>query len=403
AVFELPASANLYFQSRGALSLIGGSIDFTDDGSAGSDVVSVEVTASYDNVDEFSLTQTCWLQPQFRGSPRDVNGVGIFVSWHTPSDSAYPVPVAFDIKVRFPRRPANPLHFDSLQTSLTNFAHHVGDLRESANFASFTLNSRGLWTTGYEHDLGGAPITVDSFSGKWASFWTNDAEISGKFEVTRGLNIYAGRSLVNASITLVHSDVQPPTSLTVDNALRDHNTNITLISASESGSGGAYDVHINGDSSPVTVGIPYAPLDSVLKFEAVGKNASLHATMHPAFEGTFFVTNQPSTPTLIDSSAEDPAHFGRERVMDVRRFSNSIQGYVAWQPLDTEHWTRKAGKGPLWFVASIRRPCLFCDSLMLSARIAISPSCLLSLRKAIVMLYVVCAGRVSCALCRDGV
>ncbi|KAH9947729.1 hypothetical protein B0H21DRAFT_308421 [Amylocystis lapponica] len=364
AVFELPVSPNLYFQSRGASSLIGGSIDFTDDGSAGSDVVFVEVTASYDNADEFGVTQTCWLQPQFSGLPRKLNGVGIFGpdERYTPSDSAYSVLVSFDIKVRFPRRPANPLPFDSLHTSLPNFAHHVSDFHNSVNFASFTLNSRGLQKTGCEQTLEGAPITVDSFSGKWASFWTDDAEISGNFQVTRGLNLFAGRSLVNANITLVNSDDQPPTALRLENSLQymfclffvsctgsrtrnDHDTNVTLISADKSGSGGAYDVHVIGDSSPVTVGIPYAPLDSILKFEAIGMNATLHATMPPAFEGTVFVTDQPSTPVLVNSSAEDPAHFGRERVVDVRRFSDSIQGSVAWQQPDMERWTRRSRGG----------------------------------------------------------
>ncbi|KAH9947728.1 hypothetical protein B0H21DRAFT_821576 [Amylocystis lapponica] len=69
-------------------------------------------------------------------------------------------------------------------------------------------------------------------------------------------------------------------------------------------------------SGPVTVGIQYAPLHSILKLEAISTNAALHTTMHPAFEGMFFVMNQSSTPVLVNSSAEDPAHFGRERVMD---------------------------------------------------------------------------------------
>ncbi|KAH9942066.1 hypothetical protein B0H21DRAFT_824216 [Amylocystis lapponica] len=343
AVFELPVSTSLYFESRGPSSLVEGSIEFTDDGMAGSDVISVEVTASYDRSDDLNITQTCWLQSQFEGSPWR-NGVGIFSpdEWKAPIDAVSGAPLSFDIRVRFPRRPEFPLGLKSLQTSLPHFAHHVGNFQSSVSVESITLDSRGLKKRGYERNVGGGPITVESFSGKWGLFSTDNAEISGKFEVSRGLTLFAGRSVVNADVTLVNSDDQPPTTLVVENRMREHNCNVTLVSANESGMGGAFDVQVGGESSPVTVGIPYAPLDSILKFEAIGTNAALHATMHPAFEGTFLVTNQPSTPVVVNSFAEDPAHSGRERVVDVRRFSGSVQGSVAWRLPDTDRVTHRS-------------------------------------------------------------
>ncbi|KAH9942065.1 hypothetical protein B0H21DRAFT_529561 [Amylocystis lapponica] len=328
AVFELPISDKLYFRSRGVSSLVKGSIEFSDEGIAGSNVISVEITASYDRPKEFNLTQACWLQPQIGGRPHGTNGIGIIgpEDWYTRLDPLSPAPLSFDIKP-------------------SAFRHHVGDFHNSVTFSRFTLDNRGLMKGGYERDLGGAPITVDLFSGTWASFYTDDAEISGKFEVTRALHLYAGRSSVSADVTLVNSPDHPPTALWVDNAWREHNSNVTLISANKSGTGGAFAINVNGDSGPITVGIPYAPLDSVIRVDMTSKNAPVHATMPPEFEGTFLVTNNPSMPVLVNSTEADPARSRRERVFDVRRFSKTLEGSVSWQPRGVSHETLETPKG----------------------------------------------------------
>ncbi|SRR6266404_5994176 len=116
--------------------------------------------------------------------------------------------------------------------------------------------------------------------------------------------------------------------------LRHIKADVSLVSSSPSGSGGAFGVRTHTTNSPIEVVYVDSPVDSVLKFDAVSTNARVHAALHRAYEGTFALATS-NAGAVVDRlrDVEDPSGQGRKRRVTRRSVERShVFGEVEWVP-----------------------------------------------------------------------
>ena len=120
--------------------------------------------------------------------------------------------------------------------------------------------------------------------------------------------------------------------------LRDLRANISLFATTDTGTGGLFDVAVNGTNSPVHVIFPHAPADHVLALTAHTDTSPLDITLHPAFEGNFSVQGSQRS-VAVHTAVEDPAGRGRRRQADWAQGPRwpqvgDVNGTVRWLPAE---------------------------------------------------------------------
>ena len=115
--------------------------------------------------------------------------------------------------------------------------------------------------------------------------------------------------------------------------LRRIKADVSLISNSPSGTGGAFDVGAHTTNSPIEVVYDDSPVDSLLTFNAVSTNSPVRAVLHRAYEGRFTLSTT-NAGAFLDRlrDVEDPSGQGRGRGLTARDERNHISGRVEWVP-----------------------------------------------------------------------
>ncbi|KAI9465138.1 hypothetical protein BJY52DRAFT_1245300, partial [Lactarius psammicola] len=174
-------------------------------------------------------------------------------------------------------------------------------------------------------DFGGrlrTPFNVHSTNGR----------ISGAFNTTGSLRIVTTNSPVSVRIDA------KPTEVSIQTTNGRIKADISLMSNSFSGTGGAFGVRTHTTNSPIEVFYEDSPVDSVLKFDAATTNSPVHASLHRAYEGTFAIATTNSRAVLDRLRfVEDPS--GQRRHRSFRNLSvreKRIFGKVQWMPSDND-------------------------------------------------------------------
>ena len=115
--------------------------------------------------------------------------------------------------------------------------------------------------------------------------------------------------------------------------LRPIKADVSLISNSLSGTGGAFSVCAHTTNSPIEVVYDDSPVDSFLKFNALSTNSPVRAVLHRAYEGAFAISTT-NADAVLDRlrDVEDPSGQGRGRGLTARSTKNHISGKVEWMP-----------------------------------------------------------------------
>ncbi|OBZ77938.1 54S ribosomal protein L16, mitochondrial [Grifola frondosa] len=323
ASFELPISSDsLYLIARGALSH--GSIEISDSGEAGSDVVRVDISAFYYHEDALDRAEVCLLQPE-----EGKNGVGIF----TPPRLPLLLPredyqLSFKIHLRLPLATAESrLTINRLETDLPIFVHQIGDIGDSVLFKSLSLRTTNV------------PIVVGSLAAEYAELSTTNGNIQGSFNTSTTLELITSNGAIHASVGLFSRDDGMVTRLLMKTSNGKIDSSVNLVSSSENGTGGAFQVGAYTSNAPISITHPSAPVDSVLHLEARTSNSPAIITMHKTFEGSFSLTSSPFIPPSVEAGdvVEDPAHRGRRRSVDVHTIRRGqVEGRVAWLPSEND-------------------------------------------------------------------
>ena len=109
-------------------------------------------------------------------------------------------------------------------------------------------------------------------------------------------------------------------------------SSVSLLSASQGGSGGQFKVFAKSRNGDVSLNFPQAPLDSVQQIDAQTSNGRMTLQMHPTFEGEFKVETSNAQPSVVDNArVPDPAGIGRQRnVQQQRGRKATLSGSAVW-------------------------------------------------------------------------
>ncbi|THH26317.1 hypothetical protein EUX98_g7871 [Antrodiella citrinella] len=314
--FNLPLNSDvLYFLARGSLSR--GSIKITDDGNNGDDKVVVGVSFLYMHDVAPEKIQVCRLQRD--GSK---NGVGIFSPNSLPPhhhDDEYRS--QFSVVVHLPNGAGNPHLYGAFDTDMPMFAHYLGDLDPSVAFCSIDLKTVN------------APIHVQSLTIEDGSLKTSNSPIEGKITAFRHLELHTSNGPLKTDITLSNRNGANATSLVLSTQNSLIQSSISLISLTETSTGGSFDIAATTSNSPIDVVYPTIPVNSTLKFDGRSSNSPVRATLHTGYEGSFaLATSMWNKPAIhFDRSAEDPSGAGRRRALETISLGyGAHNGHVYW-------------------------------------------------------------------------
>ncbi|OBZ69747.1 hypothetical protein A0H81_10112 [Grifola frondosa] len=221
--FELPVSSDLlYLIARGALSH--GSIDISDSGETGSDVVQVYISAFYYHESALNRAKVCLLQPE-----EGKNGIGIFYQTplylrpHLPREDYQ---LWFKISLRFPSRTAGSrLIINRLETDLPIFGHQIDDIGNSVLFKSLSLRTTNV------------PIIVSSLTAERAILSTTNGNIQGSFNTSTTLELLTSNGAIHADVGLFSRDRYNVTKVSMRTTNGKIDSNVSLSSVSQDGTG----------------------------------------------------------------------------------------------------------------------------------------------------------------------
>ncbi|KAI9465136.1 hypothetical protein BJY52DRAFT_1164758 [Lactarius psammicola] len=331
ASFSLPVDIDtLYLVAHGALA--SGDL-YVSESVTGKDVL-VKVFVHYRDSNALSRATVCQLS---RGN-RQV-GVGIFTprQWHNNQPITSMDALHFVIQVELPVSRDAVRYIPSFQADLPMFALDMDDI-SAYRFGNVSLRSTNshievrviiiiLYTRAVAKPPQGAianTFNVHSTNGR----------ISGAFNTTDSLRIVTTNSPVSVRIGAVNEKPEKPTEVIIQTTNGRIKADISLMSNSSSGTGGAFGVRTYTTNSPIEVVYEDSPVDSVLKFDAASTNSPVHASLHRAYEGTFALATI-NGGALLDRLrlVEDPSGQGRERSFTKRSVGrNRIFGKVEWAP-----------------------------------------------------------------------
>lgn len=323
ASFELPASADLlFFKSKGAATFAHGVIEIDDSGTAGADVVKVDITAHYNDVEDFlEHTKACLLHPR-----EGEDGVGIFAPMHWV-DRDTRRKARWDLKVRLPASSSgSSREIKKLVTDMPMFLHQVGDIGQSMFFDILSLHTSNM------------PVHVRSLTGDIATVKTSNGPISGRFNTSHYLELHTSNSPVKVDVGLLSEsdDERTPTKLSIKSSNGPVAANLSMYATTESETGGQFLVGIRTSNSPTNIAVLDAPVDHTLHLKAHTSNSFVQAALHKTYEGAFRLTSSRFfRPTIHASDVQDPADKGRRRVIETSRATGGyLEGAVHWRPTD---------------------------------------------------------------------
>lgn len=272
------------------------------------------VIAHYRHEDGLDWVRVCAIN---RGE--NENGVGFFGPSFTHGPQHHTVQLS--VTILLPTRgfdADSPLRIKNFETDLPIFAHHIEDLGEKVMFNTLSL------TTAH------APIEVENLRAKRATANTENASITGRFNVTSSLRLHTINSPIKIQAGLYHSGGSGVTVLEMTNTNGPIDSNLNLVSEKETG--GRFKVSASTALSPVELIFLSAPVSSSLSLSATTHLGPVRVHLHRTYEGKFEAHSTMSQPTVIyDHDEEDPTGKGRKREVHVVRSADfSISGCASW-------------------------------------------------------------------------
>jgi hypothetical protein len=303
----------LYLVSHG--SLAAGDL-YVSESPEGKDV-SVKVFVHHRGSKALSRAAACQLS---RGDGQV--GVGIFTSrpwfihWPIPSRDA----LHFVIEVELPASREAVRYLPSFEADLPSFALDMDDI------SAFRFGDVSLKSTNSHIKVRGAIASTFNVH-------STNGGISGAFNTTNSLTIVTTNSPVSVRIGAVNEKSEKPTNVLLQTTNGRIKADVSLISNSSSGTGGAFDVRAHTTNSPIEVVYDDSPVDSFLKFNAISTNSPVRAVLHRAYEGTFSLSTT-NAGAVLDRlrDVEDPSGKGRQRSVTKRTVGRYISGKVEWVP-----------------------------------------------------------------------
>ena len=102
--------------------------------------------------------------------------------------------------------------------------------------------------------------------------------------------------------------------------------------SSDKGQGGIFHASVNTCNGQLNVDFPAAPPYSLLTFSGATSNGKAVVSLHPAYEGSFFVQTSNSKPVVNhDETVTDPSGRNRERSLNIKPLKKLIVGDVYWK------------------------------------------------------------------------
>jgi len=248
-------------------------------------------------------------------------GVGIFTrQWYINWPFSSRDDLHFVVEVELPASRGAVRYLPSFEADLPMFALDMDDI------STFRFGDVSLKSTNSHIKVRGAIASTFNVH-------STNGGISGAFNTTDSLTIETTNSPVSVRIGAVNEKSEKPTEVFIRTTNGRIKADISLISNSPSGTGGAFGVGIHTTNSPIEVVYDDSPVDSVLKFNAVSTNSPLHAVLHRAYEGTFALATT-NAGAVLDRlrDVEDPSGRGRERSLTKRSVGSYILGEVEWVP-----------------------------------------------------------------------
>ncbi|KAF8271095.1 hypothetical protein EI94DRAFT_1721330 [Lactarius quietus] len=283
--------------------------------------MSVKVFAHHRGSKALSRAAACQLS---RGDGQV--GVGIFtrrrrfINWPIPSRDG----LHFVIEVQLPASRNAIRYIPTFEADLPRFALNMDDI------SAFRFGDVSLKSTNNHINVQGAIASTFNVH-------STNGGISGAFNTTNSLTIVTTNSPVAVRIGAVNERSKKPTKVLIRTTNGHIKADVSLISNSSSGTGGAFGVCAHTTNGPIDVVYDDSPVDSFLKFNAVSTNSPVRAVLHRAYEGTFALSTT-NARAVLDRlpDTEDPSGQGRERSVTTRQssgpFGNYISGRVEWMP-----------------------------------------------------------------------
>ncbi|KAF8591345.1 hypothetical protein K439DRAFT_1327365, partial [Ramaria rubella] len=221
----------------------------------------------------------------------------------------------------------SPLIINAFETTLGIWTHHVTSLSQQVLFKSLSLRGAN------------APIIrlLQSASAVSAKFNTNNAPISGSYNVSKSLVLSTSNAPITASVRLENGDDNNATSLKLETINSYIETPITLFSDKSTYTPSAFSVSATTLNGALDISFPEAPTSpfSSLTFTGHTINAPANIKLHPTYEGSISLSSGVflSSPPIVqaDSNAADPSGQNRERTVKRKQLSKGhLEADVRW-------------------------------------------------------------------------
>ncbi|KAH9828733.1 uncharacterized protein C8Q71DRAFT_863749 [Rhodofomes roseus] len=277
--------------------------------------VAVDITARVAARDEAAFrarARVCHTRPRWT-EPGRMEGVVVSVDPAEGDDAAErAVPFAFDITVRLPAGPPrSPVVIPAFSASLWNYAFLVDDLRDRVSFGSLLLHAMN------------APVRVESLSGASIRVTSWNGDITGSFEATSSIDLYAHNGAIAANASLARParpagapPVVPRLSMaSTDKPIAAH---VSLLTAPGAGDGDdpckhAYRASFAAWRAPLSVSFLAAPSDDLnLTVSASNAYAPSTIALPDSFTGTLYArSTHPHIPTVHHETESQLEMHGR--------------------------------------------------------------------------------------------
>ncbi|KAJ3508822.1 hypothetical protein NLJ89_g5547 [Agrocybe chaxingu] len=252
----------------------------------------------------------------------DENGVAIFMpQWPYPRRKREDF-LFFETFVILPEsRDDGRLSISNFVTTVPYFSHTIGDLFSKVLFDKISLHGSNM------------PIEVASLAATVGAFQTSNGPIKGIFNTTRSLKLITSNSPIDAHVGLIDDKDGSSPELVADTSNARLDLAISLLTESESGTGGEYTVDGHTNNSPVRISFPTAPVNSTLVLTGTTSNSPATVELHPTYEGTVSLSTSSwfAAELRWDGDVEDPSGDGRRRLVDEsNRRRGVFEGAIHW-------------------------------------------------------------------------
>ncbi|CAA7260391.1 unnamed protein product [Cyclocybe aegerita] len=213
------------------------------------------------------------------------------------------------------------LFINNFVTDVPNTRQRVGDLFSKVLFDKILLHGSNM------------PIEVASLAATSGTIKTSNGPIKGVFNTTRSLKLITSNSPIEAHVGLTDDKDGSSPELVADTSNSRLDLTISLLTESESGTGGVYTVNGHTNNSPLRISFPTAPVESRLALTATTNNSPATVELHPTYEGTVSISTSSwfAAEFRWDGDVEDPSGKGRHRLVDASsRRRGVFEGAIHW-------------------------------------------------------------------------